>query len=157
MKLDYETGNFIGAGEDSVFIILQNYTHLKYRSLKHFPLLNGIYRQIPIQWIIPQKEFDELSQAHKNGSIDLFILYCNNKIAIRVQGQNHGMGLKGIGKAQHDKVQKSILENNGCKVVDILYSECKELFKNRTNNKAIKELTDSFKTNNIEIPTGIIN
>lgn len=156
MKLDYETGNFIGAGEDSVFSILENYTHLKYRSLKHFPLLNGIYRQIPIQWIIPQKEFDELSQAHKNGSIDIFILYCNKKIAIRVQGQNHGIGLRGIGKSKHDQVQKQILEKY-CQVVDVIYTECKEIFKNRTNEKAVNELINSFKTANVDIPTGIIN
>lgn len=156
MRLDYETGLLIGKGEDTVLKILENFTHLKPRGLKHFPLLNGVYRQIPIQWVMPQQEFEELSQPHKNGSIDLFIIFNQVKIAIRVQGTNHGMGLKGIGKAQHDKVQKIILEKY-CKVVDINYVECKEIFKERVNEKSINELTNSFLTAKVDIPTGIIN
>ena len=152
MKLDYETGNFVGAGEDSAFEILKNITHLKYRSLKHFPYYDGIYRQVPIQWIISQTEFDTLTQSHKNGSIDLYIKLGQRKVAIRIQGKNHGIGLRGIGKAQHDTVQKQILSKY-CEVVDVNYIECKELFKDRVNEKAVKELTNAFNTCKVGVPT----
>ena len=152
MRQDFETGNLIGAGEEASFQILRNVTHLKYRTLKQFPLFDGIYRQVPIEWIIPQEEYDILSQAHKNGSMDLFIKLGQRKVAIRVQGRNHGEGLKGIGKAQHDKVQKQILQKY-CEVVDIHFQECKELFKDRVNEKAVKELQNSFLTAKVPIPT----
>lgn len=151
MKQDYETGNLIGAGEEAVFNLLLNLTHLKYRSLKHFGGLEGIYRQVPIQWIIDQDEYETLSQPHKNGSIDIFIKVNQIKVAIRVQGINHGIGLKGIGKAQHDQIQKTILQKY-CQVVDIHYNECKELFKDRVNGKAEKELINSFITAKVEMP-----
>ena len=152
MRQDYETGNLIGKGEESSFQILLHLTHLKYRTLKQFPLYDGIYRQVPIEWLIPQEEYDSLSQPHKNGSIYLFIKLGQRRVAIRVQGRNHGEGLKGIGKAQHDKVQKQILQKY-CEVVDIHFQECKELFKDRINEKSENELVNSFLTAKVPIPT----
>ena len=152
MRQDFETGNLVGAGELASFEILKNITHLKYRTLKQFPLYDGIYKQVPIEWIISQEEYDSLSQPHQNGSMDLFIKLGQRKVAIRVQGKNHGEGLKGIGKAQHDKVQKQILQKY-CEVVDIHFQECKELFKDRINEKSEKELVDSFLTAKVSIPT----
>ena len=69
-----------------------------------------------------------------------------------MQGRNHGEGLKGLGKAQHDSVQKSILVKY-CEVVDIHFQECKELFKDRINEKSQKELVTSFLTARVPIPT----
>jgi len=152
MRTDYETGFLIGHGEDAAFEILKNITHLKYRTLKQFPLYDGIYRQIPIQWLIPQEQFDALSQPHKNGSIDIFIKLNQRKVAVRIQGKGHGSGLKGLGKVQHDKVQKEILKDY-CEVVDVNYHECKELFKDRVNEHAVKELVSSFLASRVGIPT----
>ena len=152
LRQDYETGNLIGAGEEASFEILKNITHLKYRTLKQFGLYDGIYRQVPIDWIISQEEYDTLSQSHKNGSIDIFIKLGQRKVAIRVQGRNHGERLKGLGKAQHDSVQKTILSKY-CEVVDIHFQECKELFKDRINEKSQKELVTSFLTARVPIPT----
>ena len=152
MRQDLETGNLIGKGEIASFEILKNITHLKYRTLKQFPLYDGIYKQVPIEWIISQEEFDNLSQPHQNGSMDLFIKLGQRRVAIRVQGRNHGEGLKGLGKAQHDKVQKQILSKY-CEVVDIHFQECKELFKDRINERSTKELVTSFLTARVSIPT----
>ena len=152
MRIDYETNNLIGHGEDVACEILKNITHLKYRTLKQFPIYDGIYRQIPIQWIISQSEYDNLSQSHKNGSIDIFIKLNQRKVCIRIQGKGHGSRLKGIGKAQHDKVQKEILQKY-CEVVDVNYNECKELFKDRLTEKSKKELINSFLAARVEIPT----
>ena len=152
MRTDYETNNLIGHGEDVAFEILKNITHLKYRTLKQFPMYDGIYRQVPIQWIISQKEFDTLSQPHKNGSIDIFIKLNQRKVCVRIQGKGHGEGLKGLGKVQHDKVQIDILKKY-CEVVDVNYNECKELFKDRLTEKSQKELVTSFLTARVGIPT----
>ena len=152
MRQDLETGNLIGKGELASFEILKSITHLKYRTLKQFPLYDGIYKQVPIEWIISQEEFDNLSQPHQNGSMDLFIKLGQRRVAIRVQGKNHGEGLKGLGKAQHDKVQKQILSKY-CEVIDIYFQECKELFKDRINEKSTKELETSFQTAKVSIPT----
>lgn len=152
MRLDYETNNLVGHGEDAAFEILKNITHLKYRTLKQFSIYDGIYRQVPIQWLLPQSEFDMLSQPHKNGSIDIFIKLNQRKVCVRIQGKGHGSGLKGLGKVQHDKVQKEILKKY-CEVVDVNYNECKELFKDRLTEKSAKELVTSFLTARVGIPT----
>ena len=120
MRTDYETNNLVGHGEDVAFEILKNLTHLKYRTLKQFPNYDGIYRQVPIQWLVHQHDYEMLSQAHKNGSIDILINLNQRKVCVRIQGKGHGSGLKGLGKAQHDKLQKELLEKY-CQVVDVNY------------------------------------
>lgn len=149
-SIDYESNNFIGAGEHATYNILKHLTLLKPRSLREFPR-NGIYRQVPLQWIVSKAEFNELSEAHQKGSIDIFLVANQRKIAVRVQGKGHGNGLKGLGKAKHDKVQESLIRQN-CDLVDILLNECKNVFKERSSNEAINEIISSFKTYNVLIP-----
>lgn len=150
MMTDPESGNFVGAGESSTYNILKHLTLLKPRSLKEFHK-NGIYKQIPIEWVIHKHDFNLLSEPHQKGSIDLFLVLNQKKIAIRVQGKGHGEFLKGIGKAQYDKVQKAILQKY-CSVVDIEFRECPNVFKERVTNNAINEIINSFKTANVMIP-----
>ena len=152
MNQDYETSNYIGAGEHSAFSILKHLTKLHQRSLKEFPK-SGIYKQVPIDWLIPKKEYDMLSEAHKKGSIDIFILFNQIRIAVRVQGKGHGEGLKGLGKAKHDDVQEQILKQY-CEVVNIERRECPNVFKERVNGLAINEIISSFKTAKVMIPVG---
>lgn len=151
MIKDFESGNIIGKGEESTFNILKMLTGLSLRSLKHFPFSDGIYRQLPIAWILQPKEFKQLSEAHQKGSIDLYIKVQQINIAIRIQGKGHGTGLKGLGKAQHDKIQKQILQKY-CQVVDVNQWECKEIFKEKTNNLAIQEVINAFKTDKVMMP-----
>jgi hypothetical protein len=151
MRQDYETSNFIGKGEDATFQILKHLTKLQHKSLKQFPYANGIYKQVPISWILSTKDFNILSESHKKGSIDLYLILNQKQVAIRVQGSGHGEGLKGIGKAQHDKVQKQLLAKY-CEVVDILKIECRQVFLERVSNSAIEEIKSSFKTAGVLIP-----
>ena len=148
--IDFESNNFVGVGEFATYSILKHLTLLKPRSLKEFPR-NGIYKQVPLQWIIPKNEFARLSQAHQKGSIDLFLIANQRKIAIRVQGKGHGQGLKGLGKAKHDKVQENLIKQK-CDLVDILIQECKNVFKERVTNESINEIINSFKTARVMIP-----
>ena len=149
-KIDYDSGNFIGVGELTVFHYLKQLTLLEPRSLKEFPR-NGIYRQVPLKWIISRSEYKQLSEAHQKGSIDIFLVLNQTKVAVRVQGKGHGQALKGIGKVQHDKVQKNLIEQY-CSLVDIQIRECPNVFKERTNPQARTEIIDSFKTAKVMIP-----
>lgn len=152
MKQDLETGNYIGKGEMASLNILKHLTGLQQRGLKHLPFVNGLYQQVPITWILSKDEVKELSEAHKKGSIDILIKLEQTIIAVRIQGKGHGSGLKGIGKAQHDKVQKQMLENH-CKVVDVNWYHCRNIFKERVNGLAIQEMIDSFKEAHVMLPS----
>lgn len=152
MTQDFYTNNIIGKGENTVLKILQSLTGLSINSLNHFKYSNGIYKQVPISWVIPAKEFKQLSEPHQKGSIDIFIKLYQVKIAIRVQGKGHGSGFKGIGKVRHDKVQAEILKDH-CEIVNINNWECKQVFNERFNDQSIKEVIDSFKTSHVMIPS----
>ena len=95
-----------------------------------------------------------MSEAHKKGSIDLFIILKrdNIKIAVRIQGNGHGSGLKGIGKAKHDSVQETMLKNH-CQVINVYKRNCPILFKDKVNGLAIEEMINSFKESKVMIPS----
>ena len=147
MQVDYESQNFVGVGESSTYNILKHLTLLRPRSLKEFPK-NGIYKQVPIEWIIHKHDFEMLSEPHKKGSVDIFLVLNQKKIAVRVQGEGHGEFLKGLGKAKHDKVQKDLLLKY-CDVIDIEKRECPNIFKERVTTLAENEIKNSFKTANV--------
>lgn len=150
MIQDFESNNLIGKGELATFHILKHLTKLQARGLKEYPK-SGLYKQVPLRWLVNSNEFELLSEAHKKGSIDILIVLNQKQIAVRVQGPGHGKGLKGLGKVKHDKVQYDLLKQN-CEVVDIHQRECKELFKERINEKSEEEVINSFKTAKVLIP-----
>ncbi len=150
MKQDFETGNFIGAGESATFNILKHLTHLHYRSLRDFGR-NGIYRQVPIDWVLHRNDLKDMSEAFKKGSLDFFIIFNQRKIAVRVQGNGHGKFLKGIGKSRTDKIQANLLKQY-YDVVDIELINSRHVFKDEVTQEAIQEVIDSFKTAGVMIP-----
>lgn len=162
MEIDYDSKNFIGAGEHATYNILKQLTLLIPRGLKEFPK-NGIYKQIPLEWIIHKQDYAILSQAHKKGSIDLLLVYNQKRIAVRVQGAGHGEGekhhgrysLKGVGKSKHDSVQAGIIKKY-CSLVDIIPRECPNIFKERVSENAKTEIIESFKTFDVMIPVAEI-
>ena len=151
MRQDFETNNFIGAGETATFNILKYLTHLQHQSLRSFPHKNGIYKQVPLTWILTRQDTKDLSEAHKKGSVDIFIILNQRKIAVRVQGKGHGSGLKGIGKSKHDAVQANLIKQY-YDLVDINPIEAKHVFKDEVTQEAIQEVIDSFKTAGVMIP-----
>jgi hypothetical protein len=152
-EIDLESGNFIGQGESATLQILKYLTGLKLQSRKFFHHTNkyGIFKQIPVTWVLDHEDLVDLSESHMRGSIDLFIKTKTQKIAIRVQGKGHGHFLKGIGKAQHDKVQANMLKKH-CEVVDVRIQECPQIFKEKVNELAIQEIRDAFKTACVMLP-----
>ena len=158
MLIDPESGNYIGLGESSTYIILKRLTGLHARDRREFPK-NGIYKQIPLEKIIHRHDFNLLSKEHKKGSVDIFLVLNQKRVAIRVQGKGHGQGekhhgrysLKGLGKPKHDQVQADIIKKYNA-LVDIIPRECPNIFKERTNEEAKYEVIGSFKTQNVMIP-----
>ena len=151
MKQTFDTSNnYIGLGESATYHIIKHLTNLPLRSLKEFPK-SGIYKQVPLEWIIHKHDYEMLSQAHKKGSIDIFIILNQIQIAVRIQGSGHGEGLKGMGKVKHDTVQANLIKKY-CSLVDVHKRECRELFKDRVTNAAEMELIESFKTAGVMIP-----
>lgn len=150
MRTHFATGNFIGEGEDATFQILSNMTGLPERQHDEFPKI-GIYRQLPVSIIYDEEQMRNLADFHKKSSIDIFIVRCEDefmpkfcRLAVRVEGK------KGDLKMLRQGVQRWLLEK-WCQVVDVHKRECKELFKDRVNEKSIKELEDVFKTAKVEI------
>lgn len=151
MRRDFITYNFIGAGEDAAFEILQNHTSLKELPHKDFPNV-GIYRQLPVSMIYDKDQMDNLAEFHKKSSIDIFIVpffdeYTPSltRIAVRIEGD------KGNLKMLRQKVQKHLLQK-WCKVVDVHKRESPELFKDKINVKSFNELKSAFKTAKVEFP-----
>jgi len=146
MQIDYESGNFVGAGESSAYIIIRNLFRLEQRQHREFPE-TGIYKQIPLSYLLNYQVFSALRSDFQKGSIDIFVITKDHRtIACRVQGK------KGSLKLQRESLQKGFLEDALIYVVDIDKKECKELFKERVNEKSIQEVRDAFKTANVEIP-----
>ena len=150
MMVDPDSGNFVGKGEWATHCILKQLTLLKPRSLEEYPK-NGIYKQLSLKKLISRADFNELSEEHQKGSIDIFIILNQTRVAVRVQGKGHGQGLKGIGKVQHDKVQAELIKKYAS-LVDIQIRECPNLFKERLGIQSKIELIDSFKTAKVMIP-----
>lgn len=152
--------SFIGSGEKASIEILKQMTNLPERHNKDFhKYSNGLYKQLPLKEVIHEHDYNLLSTEHKKGTIDIFLVLNQVKIAIRVQGKGHGMGekhhgrysLRGIGKVKHDKVQEDLIKKYNL-LVDVDFRECKTLFTDIVNDKSKKELIDSFKTAKISIP-----
>jgi len=146
MKTDYESGNFVGKAEDSAYIIIRNLFRVEQRKRREWPT-PGIYTQIPNSYLLSSDDWQDLASLHKKGSADIVVIpYAGRIIIVRVQGK------KGDLKLFREGVQARLFKNFGCQVVDIDIKECKELFKERVNEKSIQEVIDSFKTAKVELP-----
>lgn len=148
-RIDQTYGTIIGNGEDAAFGIIQNKTGLAETPHKFFPE-PGIYRQLPVSFIYDYEQMKYLADFHKKSSIDIFVIPFRDdytphlsRVAIRVEGK------KGDLKMIRQKVQRGLLEK-WCKVVDVLYYECPELFKDKINEKSINELDNAFKTAKVQ-------
>src|SRR5574342_1220826 len=145
MEIDYQTGFFIGAGERAAYKIIKDIFKLGTMNLEDFPS-TGIYKQIPLNFLLNRRQFSILRKDLQKGSIDIMIINKDyQKIAVRVQGK------KGDLKMHREGLQQSFLEAEGIKVIDLHKRECLELFKDKINEKSINEVKQAFKTAKISI------
>lgn len=135
------SGNLIGNGEDSAFLILKEiYPYAK------------ITRQLLITKLITDpEELAMMSQENKNRSVDILVETGQARICIRVQNGGAGSNFNkhshtSDGRSRVDKIQKRDLEANGFKVVDFHQRDCPTLFKEIVNNESKQEVKDSMKT-----------
>jgi hypothetical protein len=151
-RIDDETGNFIGAGEDPTVELLIHALHLKERkNKKDFEeRKQGIYRQIPLVDLIHPDYVQDLAEDHQKGSVDILLIIKGEIYAVRVQGDGHYGELK----PKKDALQKMWLKKSGVNVIDIWKHECSELFrKDKLTPKSVMEIAQSFQyqTNDIII------
>lgn len=141
-RIDDETGNFVGKGEDPTVDLLIHALHLKERKTKDFKnKKQGVYRQISLLDLLHSDYIQNLAEDHQKGSVDIVLVIKNEIYAIRVQGDGHYGDLK----SKKDGLQKEWLQKSGIRVIDIWKHECKELFnKDRLTPKSVIEIVQSF-------------
>jgi len=141
----YCVAELIGRGERLAVKILKKNLKLKELTRKAFFDQPGIYTQIAIPRLISQDYKFPVSVEQKRSSVDILV-HTNNHalVAVRIQNginqKNKIRGHTGDHKELFDIAQRNILLDNGISVVDIPEYECKELFKEKDETKAQKEL-----------------
>ena len=130
-------GNFIGMGEDTVYDILKEW----------YPK-SKVARQTLLTNLLKGDWLDDLSERQQKETLDLVIFTDNkNPIVIRVQDKHHSGSMQGI----RDVTQKKILQWNDIVVVDVQHYNCPEIFKEKNNNEAWRELKEAFGHADIKI------
>jgi len=119
--------HFIGKGERSALKILIELIGEE-----------GDYKtQYPFKNLMRGDYVDTLSDRQTKETLDIVVFQDSKEtIVIRVQGGDH----TGILKSARDTVQKKMLEWNGCKVIDLWYYECPQLWKEKVNEASRLEV-----------------
>ena len=101
--------------------------------------------QVKLSDMVSPDYLETLSDRQLKETIDIVVDTGFQYLAIRVQDKHHSSARM----ATIDNIQKLMLEWNGWKVVDIWHYECKELWKDKINDKSRKELIKVLKTEGI--------
>lgn len=94
--------------------------------------------QIQFKDLMTYEFRDGLSERQMKESVDIVLYTLFETICIRVQGKDH----KGSLKSCRDTVQKQMLEWSNCKVIDLWWYDCPNLFKNKKNEDTVKEIKE---------------
>ena len=114
---------YIGSGEDTCFDIL---TEL-------YPSAS-IKRQVKFYTLMSDEFKDTLGERQMKETLDIVIFEASgDKIVVRVQDRHH----KGKRTDDVDIIQKQMLEWNKCKVVDVWYNECPNIFLEEKNKQFV--------------------
>ena len=128
-----------------------------------FPQKWNLESQIHIRHLIKKKDFEFLDEVHQKHKVDFAINLTQKSLkgcvsdkyigVIRVQGWDHTSGKKGIAhgqKSNKDTIQKKLFEDNKLWVVDILFNECPNIFKEKYNFESIREFCEMVKMTNTQ-------
>ena len=124
----------IGNGEDTTLEILRIF----------FPTAE-FERQLKIGNFVKSNVWELYDEVYKKATIDIGMWYMGHNFPVRVQGKNH----KGDIIAQKDRIQKKDMEDNGNDVIDILFTECPNIFKEQLNWDSIIEFCNMMKMGKI--------
>jgi len=119
--------DFIGKGEKTALKILKEL----------FPY-SQFLTQLPLRKLLKDEYNRTKSDRQAKETLDIVIERGSKlkHLVIRVQDKHH--------KTQYmsniDRVQKQLLEKNGCDVVDLWYNECPILFQDELNDESRDEV-----------------
>ena len=89
---------------------------------------------------------DTLSERQEKETLDIVIFRVTQKTIVgRVQDKHHDSILK----TSQDRVQKQMLEWNGCIVIDLWYKECRTLWSEEINEQSIEEVASYLRKANL--------
>ena len=128
---------FIGQGERSALKILKS-------------IFGNTECEFKIQYLFQKlmkgEWADTLSERQEKETLDIVIFRITKPtIVIRVQDKHHDSILK----TSQDRVQKQMLEWNGCIVVDLWHEECPTLWSEEVNEKSIEEVSVYLRKSNL--------
>jgi hypothetical protein len=102
--------------------------------------------QVKLSDMVTPEYLDTFSDRQLKETIDIVVDTGFQYLAIRVQDKHHASARM----ATIDNIQKLMLEWNGWKVIDIWHYECKELWKDKVNEKSRLELENAIKESSID-------
>ena len=102
--------------------------------------------QVKLSDMVTPEYLDTFSDRQLKETIDIVVDTGFQYLAIRVQDKHHASARM----ATIDNIQKLMLEWNGWKVIDIWHYECKELGKDKVNEKSRLELENAIKESSID-------
>ena len=97
--------------------------------------------QVKLSDMVTPEYLDTFSDRQLKETIDIVVDTGFQYLAIRVQDKHHASARM----ATIDNIQKLMLEWNGWKVIDIWHYECRELWKDKVNEKSRLELANAIK------------
>ena len=102
--------------------------------------------QVKLSDMVAPEYLETFSDRQLKETIDIVVVTLFEYIAIRVQDKHHTSSRM----ATIDQIQKQILEWNGWKVIDVWHYECKELWKDKVNERSRLELENAIKESRID-------
>jgi len=102
--------------------------------------------QVKLSDMVTPEYLETFSDRQLKETIDIVVDTGFQYLAIRVQDKHHVSARM----ATIDNIQKKMLEWNGWKVIDIWHYECKELWKDKVNEKSRLELENAIKESSID-------
>ncbi len=131
-------GNFIGHGEDVCVSILKDL----------YPTAD-----VKIQWhfskLMKGEFVGAITERQEKETLDIVVFRDNQMpIVVRVQDAHHS----GSVTSDRDKVQKKTLEWNDCIVVDVQHFNCPNIFKDKINAEARREILEALKDSDVVPP-----
>ena len=127
----------IGRGEKAALEILKEL----------FGDFSEYYIQYPLTQMVTDEYFELFTGRQIKETVDIVVFtYITKPLVVRIQDKHHSS----IRMSRIDDIQRQLLEENGWIVIDVWYYECKELWKDRINDKSRKELIKVLKTEGVD-------
>ena len=102
--------------------------------------------QVKLSDMVTPEYLETFSDRQLKETIDIVVVTPFEFLAIRIQDKHHASARM----STIDNIQKLMLEWNGWKVIDVWHYECKELWKDKVNEKSRLELELAIKESSVD-------